>query len=67
MLINFVQEDIDILHSLGGNAYRFSISWSRVLPSMFLPLLVQILYIGSDLSFIFATDDLPCADRRKAW
>lgn len=25
-------EDIQILHSLGVNAYRFSISWSRVLP-----------------------------------
>ncbi|CAA2973762.1 beta-glucosidase 18-like [Olea europaea subsp. europaea] len=25
-------EDIEILHSLGVNAYRFSISWSRVLP-----------------------------------
>lgn len=26
-------EDIDIMESLGVNAYRFSISWSRVLPS----------------------------------
>ncbi|KAL1815367.1 hypothetical protein ACET3Z_017941 [Daucus carota] len=25
-------EDIDILHSLGVDAYRFSISWARVLP-----------------------------------
>ncbi|GFZ11304.1 beta-glucosidase 47 [Actinidia rufa] len=25
-------EDIDILHSLGVSAYRFSISWARVLP-----------------------------------
>uniref|UniRef100_F6H271 Beta-glucosidase 18 n=1 Tax=Vitis vinifera TaxID=29760 RepID=F6H271_VITVI len=25
-------EDIEIIHSLGVNAYRFSISWSRVLP-----------------------------------
>ncbi|XP_073027004.1 beta-glucosidase 18-like isoform X2 [Primulina eburnea] len=25
-------EDIEIMHSLGVNAYRFSISWSRVLP-----------------------------------
>ncbi|KAK6785483.1 hypothetical protein RDI58_018938 [Solanum bulbocastanum] len=26
-------EDIDIMESLGVNAYRFSISWSRVLPN----------------------------------
>ncbi|KAM7492610.1 hypothetical protein LguiA_035531 [Lonicera macranthoides] len=25
-------EDIEIMHSLGVNAYRFSISWARVLP-----------------------------------
>ncbi|KAK6132716.1 hypothetical protein DH2020_033521 [Rehmannia glutinosa] len=27
-------EDIEIMHSLGLTAYRFSISWSRVLPSI---------------------------------
>ncbi|KAL0406829.1 UNVERIFIED_CONTAM: Beta-glucosidase 18 [Sesamum latifolium] len=27
-------EDIEIIHSLGLTAYRFSISWSRVLPSV---------------------------------
>ncbi|XP_024012777.1 beta-glucosidase 16 isoform X2 [Eutrema salsugineum] len=26
------QEDVDLLHQLGFNAYRFSISWSRILP-----------------------------------
>ncbi|GFZ11306.1 beta glucosidase 15 [Actinidia rufa] len=26
-------EDIEIMHSLGVNAYRFSISWARVLPN----------------------------------
>ncbi|KAH7653640.1 Beta-glucosidase protein [Dioscorea alata] len=26
------KEDIELMHSLGVNAYRFSISWSRVLP-----------------------------------
>ena len=25
-------EDIDLLKKLGANAYRFSISWSRILP-----------------------------------
>jgi hypothetical protein len=27
------QEDIDLMHSLGLKAYRFSISWSRILPT----------------------------------
>ncbi|KAK8524348.1 hypothetical protein V6N12_029214 [Hibiscus sabdariffa] len=26
-------EDIDLMHSLGVNSYRFSISWARILPS----------------------------------
>ncbi|XP_022877573.1 beta-glucosidase 18-like isoform X4 [Olea europaea var. sylvestris] len=30
---NRYMEDIEILHSLGVDAYRFSISWSRVLPN----------------------------------
>ena len=30
------QEDIELMHSMGLNAYRFSISWTRILPSMFL-------------------------------
>ena len=29
------QEDINLMSSLGVNSYRFSISWARVLPSMF--------------------------------
>jgi len=27
------EEDIELMHSLGTDAYRFSISWARVLPS----------------------------------
>ncbi|XP_022139422.1 beta-glucosidase 18-like [Momordica charantia] len=27
-------EDIELMHSMGMNAYRFSISWTRILPSM---------------------------------
>lgn len=30
-----LQEDIEILHSLGANSYRFSLSWARILPSKF--------------------------------
>ncbi|KAF5187200.1 Beta-glucosidase [Thalictrum thalictroides] len=26
------EEDVDLMHSLGINAYRFSISWTRILP-----------------------------------
>ena len=26
------QEDVNLLHQIGFNAYRFSISWSRILP-----------------------------------
>lgn len=29
----WLQEDIELMTSLGVNSYRFSISWSRVLPS----------------------------------
>ena len=30
------QDDIELMHSLGTNAYRFSISWARILPSEFI-------------------------------
>jgi beta-glucosidase len=26
------QEDVNLLHQIGFDAYRFSISWSRILP-----------------------------------
>ena len=28
-----LDEDLDLLKELGGNAYRFSLSWSRILPN----------------------------------
>uniref|UniRef100_A0A453CI70 Uncharacterized protein n=1 Tax=Aegilops tauschii subsp. strangulata TaxID=200361 RepID=A0A453CI70_AEGTS len=28
-------EDIELMHSLGVNSYRFSIAWTRILPSEF--------------------------------
>lgn len=31
--LHHVEEDVDLLKELGVNAYRFSISWSRILPS----------------------------------
>ncbi|EEF44249.1 beta-glucosidase, putative [Ricinus communis] len=30
--VGMFKEDIELMHSLGVNSYRFSISWSRVLP-----------------------------------
>ena len=31
-----IQEDVEIMKKMGLDAYRFSISWPRVLPSKFL-------------------------------
>lgn len=28
------QEDVDLMKDIGMDAYRFSISWSRIFPSM---------------------------------
>jgi len=28
-----LQEDIEMMHSMGLDSYRFSLSWSRILPS----------------------------------
>lgn len=33
LILISLQEDIEIIHSLGVDAYRFSISWTRILPS----------------------------------
>ena len=35
-----LQEDVALLHQIGFNAYRFSISWSRILPRKFFSLKV---------------------------
>jgi hypothetical protein len=32
-LLFMLQEDIELMHSLGVNSYRFSIAWTRILPS----------------------------------
>ena len=29
------QEDVDLMKDIGVDAYRFSISWSRIFPSMY--------------------------------
>ena len=34
-LLFMLQEDIELMHSLGVNSYRFSIAWTRILPSEF--------------------------------
>lgn len=31
--MNILQEDVQIMKEMGLNAYRFSISWPRILPS----------------------------------
>jgi len=30
--LNFVQEDVQLMANMGLDAYRFSISWSRLIP-----------------------------------
>lgn len=31
---NAIQEDVELIAKLGFDAYRFSISWSRIFPGM---------------------------------
>jgi hypothetical protein len=32
MVIDQLQEDVKLMHEMGLDAYRFSISWSRLIP-----------------------------------
>lgn len=33
IVVNFLQEDVQLMADMGLEAYRFSISWSRLIPS----------------------------------
>lgn len=53
-----VQEDVQLMADMGMDAYRFSIAWSRILPStychLFLPLLsLGQLHLRSDFGYSF--------------
>lgn len=37
-----VQEDVQLMKNMGMDAYRFSISWTRIFPSTFLPFHVYL-------------------------
>jgi beta-glucosidase/6-phospho-beta-glucosidase/beta-galactosidase len=39
------QEDVDLMKDIGVDAYRFSISWSRIFPSMYEINHAQFIYI----------------------
>ena len=43
MYIHFLQEDIQLMAKMGLDAYRFSISWSRLIPGA-ITLLLQMRY-----------------------
>lgn len=53
------QEDIQLMADMGMDAYRFSIAWSRILPSMLLGLIcrrnstIQPLVSETEESFFF--------------
>lgn len=36
------QEDVELMAKLGFGAYRFSISWSRIFPGMFLSIAITL-------------------------
>jgi beta-glucosidase/6-phospho-beta-glucosidase/beta-galactosidase len=46
-----LQEDIELMHSLGVNSYRFSIAWARILP--------RILYAHAQNSQPFLKSNMP--------
>jgi beta-glucosidase/6-phospho-beta-glucosidase/beta-galactosidase len=41
---NYLQQDVDLLSKMGFDAYRFSISWSRIFPGNFDRVFVVVIH-----------------------
>ena len=48
-----VQEDVQLMADLGLDAYRFSISWSRLIPSMLTKFQALISHLKSNLLILY--------------
>ena len=49
------QEDVQLMADMGMNAYRFSIAWSRILPSMWLQIRIAMLHWYSNGPLIYVS------------
>ena len=49
------QEDVQLMADMGMDAYRFSIAWSRILPSMWLQIRIAMLHWYSNGPLIYVS------------